>query len=277
MLAAAAVAGDRHALETLIRTHQEWIYNIALRMVWRPEDAHDVTQEILIKVLTRLASFRGESAFRTWLYRIVVNHLTNMRRRRAELAFSSFSSYGRGIDMTPDADPPDPDALPVDAHLVYEDIRIGCMMGMILCLDRTQRLAFILGAMLGADASSAAEIMGISSETFRQKLSRGRRKIRHFMSDKCGLVRPENPCHCARKAGALLASGHVDPARPRFAASDARRIRDMARRHLDRLDDELKARTDELVTDQPFFSADFIPVLKDMISRPAMRGILSFN
>ena len=66
-----ARAGDRDALEALIKRHQCWIYNI-VRMLFHPQDAEDATQEILIKILTRLSSFEGRSTFRTWLYRIVV-------------------------------------------------------------------------------------------------------------------------------------------------------------------------------------------------------------
>jgi RNA polymerase sigma factor (sigma-70 family) len=61
-----ARSGDRQALEDLVHRHQAWIYNIAVRMLHHPQDAEDATQEILIKVLTRLASFEGRSSFRTW-------------------------------------------------------------------------------------------------------------------------------------------------------------------------------------------------------------------
>jgi len=83
---ARAKGGDREALEALVRRHQAWIYNIALRMLYHPQDAEDATQEILIKALTRLSSFEGRSSFRTWLYRIVVNHVLNMKRGRRETA-----------------------------------------------------------------------------------------------------------------------------------------------------------------------------------------------
>ena len=71
-------AGDREALEALIVRHQPWIYNIVVRMVYDPRDAEDATQEVLIKVLTKLSTFEGRSRFRTWLYRVVVNHVLNM-------------------------------------------------------------------------------------------------------------------------------------------------------------------------------------------------------
>src|SRR5262245_56084839 len=94
--------GDREALESLVRHHQDWIYNIALRMVYLPEDAEDATQEILIKLLTKLSSFEGRSSFRTWLYRLVCNHVLNMKRGRADKAEWTFSKYRRELERTPD-------------------------------------------------------------------------------------------------------------------------------------------------------------------------------
>lgn len=276
-LAAAALGGDRQALEQLIRTHQNWIYNIALRMVWLPEDAEDVTQEILVKVVTRLVSFRGESSFRTWLYRIVANHVANMRRRRSELAFTSLDAYGALIDATPDAGFPDPASLPVDAGLILEETRLSCMMGMILCLDRTQRLAFILGAMLGSDASTGAAVMGISSENFRKKLSRSRKKLAQFMNEKCGLMADDNPCHCARKAQALILAGHISPDRLRFTSSDTARLRAIARAELEILDDQV-TRSEELLRNQPFYrSPDLVSMLRETISQYPLQRILSRN
>src|ERR1051326_6167074 len=106
--------GDREALERLVQRHQAWIYNIAVRMVFQPQDAEEVTQEVLVKVITRLASFRGESRFRTWLYRIVANHVLNRGRRDAEAVAPTFVAYGAALDGTPDLDLPDPKSVPVE-------------------------------------------------------------------------------------------------------------------------------------------------------------------
>src|SRR2546426_3824725 len=99
--------GKREALETLITRHQRWIYNIVLRMLYRPHDAEDTTQEILIKLITKLSTFEGRRSFRTWLYRIVVNHVLNVKRLTWE-EHLDFAEYGRALDGTPDLDLPDP-------------------------------------------------------------------------------------------------------------------------------------------------------------------------
>src|SRR5258708_24512874 len=98
--------GERAALENLVLRHQAWIYNIAVRMVFRPQDAEEVTQEVLIKVITKLSTFKGESAFRTWLYRIAANHVLNINRRSVEPQSMTVAVYGAAIARTPELDLP---------------------------------------------------------------------------------------------------------------------------------------------------------------------------
>jgi RNA polymerase sigma factor (sigma-70 family) len=79
-----ANAGSRQALERILDAIQDKVYGLCVRMLWHPEDARDATQEILIRVMTRLANFRGESAFRTWVFRVGVNYLLDVRKSRME-------------------------------------------------------------------------------------------------------------------------------------------------------------------------------------------------
>src|SRR5207244_10455823 len=127
-----AKSGDRGALEELVLRHQAWVYNIAVRMVFHPHDAEEVTQEVLVKVITRLGTFQGESTFRTWLYRIVANHVLNMKRRWAETRTTTFADYGTAIDGTPDLALPDPNTVPLEVPLLVEEAKNSCTMGMLL-------------------------------------------------------------------------------------------------------------------------------------------------
>src|SRR5687767_2781153 len=79
-----ARAGDKLALEELVRSSQQLVYSLAIRMIADPTEAQDLTQEILIRVVTGLAKFRGESAFKTWVYRVASNHLLTARKRKYE-------------------------------------------------------------------------------------------------------------------------------------------------------------------------------------------------
>ena len=221
-----ARAGDREALEELVRHHQGWIYNIALRMVFYPQDAEDATQEILLKAVTSLSSFEGRSSFRTWLYRIVVNHVLNMKRGRAEQVVMSFTAYGQAIADTPDLDPPDPGIASPEVRLLVDEAMISCTSGMLLCLDREQRLTYILGQIFGVTDTVAAEVLEITCENFRQRMARARRDLRNFMNDKCGLVNRANPCRCAKKTRGFIQAGYVDPENLLFARDHISQVRE---------------------------------------------------
>jgi RNA polymerase sigma factor (sigma-70 family) len=276
-LVVSALHGNRSALDELILRHQAWIFNIAIRMVGRPEDAEDVTQEILTKVITSLSSFEGRSSFRTWLYRIVANHVINMKKRKAEALFHSFERYGRSIDSTPDLDLPDPDTLPVDTNLIVEETKLGCMMGMLLCMDRKHRLTFILGGMFGVTDRLGSEILQIRRDAFRKQLSRARKRLSNFMNGKCGLIRDENPCHCALKTTALLQSGEIDPRNLRFSGVDMPTVRAVAQARMEDLDDFLETKCQELFRDHPFHEPpDFVQSFRSILTSPRFQEIFNF-
>jgi RNA polymerase sigma factor (sigma-70 family) len=161
-LVRAAVQGDRAALETLVRRHQGFIHSLAQRMLYTPEDAADATQEILIRIVTNLAAFRGEAAFRTWAYAIAVRQLFAFRKGQVEHVVHDFACFAQCLDQTPDLDLPDGGGLPVDVQLVVEEAKVGCLMAMLLCLDREHRMAFVLGEIFEASDAVAAEVLGIS-------------------------------------------------------------------------------------------------------------------
>jgi RNA polymerase sigma factor (sigma-70 family) len=266
--------GSREALEALVLRHQAWIYNLALRMVYLPQDAEDATQEVLVKMVTKLSTFEGRSAFRTWLYRIAVNHVLNMKRSRAEAAGWTFERYGHSLDNAPDLELPDPRTVPADVQLLVDEARIGCSTGMLLCLDREQRLVYVLGAIFGVPAAVGAELLEISAENFRQKLSRARRDLHQFMHQHCGLVNAANPCRCARKTQAFIHAGHVDPQNLLFAGPHLARVREAAP-SVSRDVDELDAAYAAIHRDHPFQpSPDFVGALRELMNQPRFQSIL---
>src|SRR5207244_2930288 len=130
----------------------------------------------------------------TWLYRIVANHVLNMKQRAAEKLSLTFAKLGAAIDNTPELDLPDPKSVPVDLPLIVEEAKIACTTGMLLCLDRKQRLIFTLGEILGASDSIGSEVMEMTADNFRQCLARARRDLHNFMNNQCGVVNKANPC-----------------------------------------------------------------------------------
>jgi RNA polymerase sigma factor (sigma-70 family) len=266
--------GDRDALETLVIRHRDWIYNIVLRMVYHPQDAEDATQELLIKLLTKLSTFEGRSNFRTWLYRIVVNHVLNMKRARGEAAEWTFSKYGAGLNSAEDMELPDPRSVPADVQLLVDEARISCSSGMLLCLDREQRLVYILGDIFGVSDRVGAELLETSRDNFRQKLSRARRDLHSFMQQQCGLINQANPCRCAKKTQAFMKAGYVDPENLLFAKAHVTRVRDVSP-NVHQAIDALDVAYADIHRDHPFHpSPDFVAALRDLISQPRFRSIL---
>jgi RNA polymerase sigma factor (sigma-70 family) len=96
---ARAQEGDRAALEAVVDGVRNQIYQLALRMLWHPADTEDATQEILIRIVTHLGSFRGESAFSTWSYRVAANYLLTTRKRRAEREELTFERFAEQLDV----------------------------------------------------------------------------------------------------------------------------------------------------------------------------------
>lgn len=216
VLATRAAGGDRRALEELLQRHQRWVYAIALRMVRDPSEASDIAQEALLKMVTRIAQFEGKSSFGTWAYRIVVRCFLDAKRTRSEETFVSFDVFGVELDRLPLQDLELDPQLEPDRALIVEEAKIGCMLGMLLCLDREQRISYILGAIFGVPSEVAAEVLEITPPAFRKRLERARADLSSFMNDKCGLVNEANPCRCPKKTAALIREGWVNPRQLRF-------------------------------------------------------------
>lgn len=213
-LVARAVDGDSAALEEVVRLLQDPLYRLALRMVWRPADAEDATQEILVRVVTRLASWRAEAALLTWAYRIGVNYLLNLRRRTpqeaAELSLEDFrDNLADGLAATDHAGP--------EAELLATEVRLSCSQAVLQCLEREERVAFVLGEVFELPSTEAAWIVDVTPAAYRKRLERARRRIRAFMGSTCGIVNPEAFCRCARRVEKAVAVGRLDPRRPALA------------------------------------------------------------
>ena len=266
-----AKGGNRDALDRLIRRHQGWVYNIVVRMLYWSADAEDVTQEILIKVITKLSTFEQRSSFRTWLYRIAVNHVLNTARSRVE--GWHFARYEAALDATPDVDIVDPSP-GADWEVVHEETKLSCTSGMLLCFDRRQRLVYILGELFGVSDVVGAELMEISRENFRQLLTRARRDLYSFMNNKCGLVNTANPCRCAKKTKGFIDAGYVDPKNLVFLQPRSRQVRELTRPTYEGLE-KLDIAYGELFRKHPFYeSRDFVDSLRSLITEPQFKSIL---
>ncbi len=204
-----AVAGNRQALETLLAGVEDMVFNLSLRMLGTFADAQDAAQDILLKVMTHLSTFRGESSFTTWVFRIAINHLKNYKKHMFAHHPISFEYYGDDIENGKVQDVPDL-TQNVEKDILAEELKLSCTNVMLQCLDTESRCIFILGTMFQIDSRIAGEILEMTPEAYRQRLSRIRRKMADFLEQYCGEY-GKGRCRCKDRVNYAIQSHRISP------------------------------------------------------------------
>ena len=212
-----AVAGDRQSLETIILGIQDLVFNLSLRMLGTFPDAEDATQDILLKVMTHLSSFKGESSFSTWVFRIATNHLKNYQKHMFAKFPLSFEYYGDDIKNGRIDDVPDL-TQDVEKSVLAEELKLSCTNVMLQCLDPESRCIFILGPMFRVDSRIAGDILGITPEAYRQRLSRIRGRMADFLKEYCGEY-GKGTCRCADRVNYAIRNHRINPAQLDFTTA----------------------------------------------------------
>jgi RNA polymerase sigma factor (sigma-70 family) len=241
--------GDARALDKLVDIHQAFIYNVAWKMTHSNEDALDLTQEVLIKVVTKLSTFKRRSAFRTWLYRIVFNEFMQTKRKAKEEAFPSFEAHDRQLNAVPDPELTPEEELEIKDYT--REVKLRCTSAMLICLDREQRLIYLLGDSFGIDHNIGADIFGISRQNFRVKLHRARKELHSYLEYRCGLIKKENPCRCSKKAKSALKMGVLDENNLIFKPSYTKKIGDFVAENQDTMREVIDQKYVEIFRDHP--------------------------
>lgn len=238
-----ALEGNKKSLENLIKIHQDYVYNVALRLFLDPNDALDATQEVLIKVVTHLKTFNGKSQFRTWLYRIVFNHFINSKERKIEKFY--LHQYNNNKVDIPENDNP-------ISEVEIEEVRILCSTAMLMCLNREQRLLYIIGEIFGADHTIGAELFETTTANYRVKLHRAKSDLMNFVSGKCGIIDPKNSCRCPKKTREMVEQKIVDKNNLQFNISYKEKITDLVANKRELISDEIQLKLQTLFRHSPF-------------------------
>ena len=212
-LARQALEGDRDALDSLVRSLQGDLYGLALRMLWNREDAEDATQEILVRIVTRLSQFNFESRVKTWAYRVAVNYILDTKKSAVERLHLSFERFAENLEagLQPGS------AGDAERSLLIDEVKVGCSLAMLQCLDRPHRLAYVLGDIMELSGPEAAEVLEINPALFRKRLQLAREQVRGFLRAHCGLVSDAAACRCNRHVPASAAKGQADAQPLHFA------------------------------------------------------------
>ncbi len=177
-LVSQSVQGSKTALNRLIYHIQDDIFNPALRMLGKPEDSRDATQEILLKVVTHLSGFRRESNFRTWYYRIACNYLLNYRQKLNHDKNISFDELGPILESgLSEMNFQDEE----EKRLLTEKVKTACTMGMLQCLTEEARLVYILGEILQINSVTGSKLLGMNEANFRQLYPVREKRSHHLL------------------------------------------------------------------------------------------------
>ncbi len=198
------LAHKPQAAAELVRQLQTPIFNLALRMLGSVADAEDATQEILLLVLEKLPGFRGESALSTWVYRLAVNRLIDEKRSMFATHPLSYEAYAQDIQAY------QKESQREDKQILARELKYSCTNVMLQCLKPQDRCIFILGTMFKADSRQAAEILNLTPEAYRQRLSRIRRKMADFLTAYCGEY-GSGTCRCANRLNYAIQSRRLNP------------------------------------------------------------------
>jgi RNA polymerase sigma-70 factor (ECF subfamily) len=173
-----AVDGDRAAFGIIVERHERRVYNLALRMTGREEDARDATQDAFLTALRKLASFRGEAAFTTWMHRVTVNACYDLLRKRSRAPLLSL-----GEDHEPE-----PPAWP--DHAEATDLSIDVQRA-LLAVPEDYRVVMILHDVQDLPSEEVATIVGIPVGTVKSRLHRGRVALARALRGGSERERPE--------------------------------------------------------------------------------------
>ena len=204
-----ATAGDKKALETLVTSVQDIVFNLSLRMLGTFADAEDATQDILLKMITHLSSFRGDSLFTTWVFSIAANNLKNYKKHMFARYPLCFEYYGNDIENGEIQDVPDL-TQNVERDILAEELKMSCTNVMLQCLDMESRCIFILGTMFKIDSRMAGDILEITPEAYRQRLSRIRKKVADFLGQYCGEY-GRGRCKCKDRVNYAIQNHRINP------------------------------------------------------------------
>ncbi len=220
-----ATAGDKKALETVLIGVQDLIFNLSLRMLGTFPDAEDATQDILLKIITHLSSFKGESSFSTWVFSIASNHLKSYQKHMFAKFPLSFEFYGDDIRNADINDVPDL-TQNVERSVLAEELKLSCTNVMLQCLDAESRCIFILGTMFKVDSRIAGDILGITPEAYRQRLSRVRKKVADFLKEYCGEY-GNGTCRCADRVDYAIQNHRLNPGQLDFTVAIPKKMLDV--------------------------------------------------
>ena len=172
-------AGDANAFEALVVAYQKQVYNLALRTVGNEEDAADMTQEVFLRAYRALGTFRGESKFSVWLYRLTTNVCIDFLRSRRRHPTVSLTA-SEDDDEQPQFDLPADERTSPEQQLTRSEMRRAVARGLDSLPDDARRI-LILRELNGLSYAEIGKVLHLEAGTVKSRLFRARRKLCDFL------------------------------------------------------------------------------------------------
>lgn len=192
--------GDADSLTELLNEVKDSVFNLSLRMLGNVFDAEDATQEILLKAISSLSSFKQQSRFSTWVYRIAINHLINDQKKRTFREQLTFDVMQKDLERPIPAY--DESFNEIEQDELAQELKLSCTNIMLQCLTPQDRCLFILGTMFKMNSQFAGELLQMTPAAYRKRLSRIREKMGNFLETNCGLA--GGRCDCKKESPSLF-------------------------------------------------------------------------
>lgn len=197
--------GEQESFSVLFEKYSGRIYGLAFRMCGNKEDADDIVQNTFIQAFTNINSFREESGIYTWLYTIAKNISLQLLGHKKKSAFLSLEKLvlSEGSQILKD------DLTTAEKRYYINQVREGCLLGLIRCLSFYQRVAFILNVLLDVNVMDVSSVIGKSETATRLLVHRAKQNIKGFLCKNCFLYNSENPCRCENLIDFSLKQGWI--------------------------------------------------------------------
>ena len=192
--------------DQLYRINHAKVYRLALSLAGNAHDAEDITQEAFFRAFRSYGSFREESSFFTWIYRIALNVANDHLKYRSKLPYQSLTedqgySFEEIIDTNPANNP--------ETELLAYQVRIKCLHVLTECLQANERKVFCLAVTLDLSHKRVAEILECSVGSVKTTLHRARKRWFGYMENMCQFIKESNPCNCKQYVRFALSKGLI--------------------------------------------------------------------
>ncbi len=203
---------NRHeaGFEELYRSYGEVVYRLAYRIIGHHEEARDVTQETFLQVYRSINGFREESQLSTWILTITRNLCYRISERQQKTTFTALEAL---FETAQKHDIP-PEIAQAERLYLIDQVKEGCLLGMLRCLTFSQRIAFVLRVLVRLPMKEVAAILNKSDGATKVLIHRARNNLKKFLCQHCALYDATNTCRCENLVEFSLKQGWISTPSP---------------------------------------------------------------